>query len=209
VVYLVFDLLWLDGRPVTGLPLVERRELLEGLGLAGPGWQTTGLFPGKAAELLQAVRQQGLEGIVVKRLGSPYRPGRRSAEWRKLLNYLQEVFVVGGYLPGPDGLAALLVGTPDPDTGLLRFAGRVDHGLLAPTRRRLAGLLAGRSIPTSPFDRPHSPGGRWGQRQAEEPAPVFVRPELAVHVRHLGWEAGRLRHPAYRGIVEQPGNRVG
>jgi bifunctional non-homologous end joining protein LigD len=201
VVYLVFDLLWQDGRLVTGLPLVERRQLLEGLLLAGPGWQTTSLFQGKAAELLQAIRQQGLEGIVVKRLGSAYRPGRRSADWRKLLNYQLDVFVVGGFLPGPDGLAALLVGTPDPDSGLLRYAGRIDNGLLPPARRRLAELLAERVTPTSPFDTPRLLGGRWGQRPAEEPAPVFVRPELTVRIRYLGWEAGRLRHAAYRGVA--------
>jgi bifunctional non-homologous end joining protein LigD len=200
VVYLVFDLLWLDGRLVTGLPFTRRRELLEGLELAGSSWQTTSLFVGQAAELVAASRQQGLEGVVVKRLQSPYRPGRRSADWRKLLNYHHDVFVVGGYVPGPDGVAALLVGDPDPQTGLLRFVGRVDHGLLAPTRRRLAELLAGRAA-ASPFQRPLPAGGRWGQGQVAEPAVVFVRPEVAVRVRHLGWEAGRLRHPAYRGVA--------
>ena len=199
VVYLVFDVLWLDGRLVTGLPLVERRELLDGLGLAGSSWQTTNLFVGQAAELVEASRQQGLEGVVVKRLQSPYRPGRRSADWRKLLNYHHDVFVVGGYVPGPDGVAALLVGDPDPRTGRLRFVGRVDHGLLAPTRRRLAELLAGSSTPTSPFQRPVPAGGRWGR--GEEPAAVFVDPKLSVRVRYLGWEAGRLRHAAYRGVA--------
>lgn len=200
VVYLVFDVLWLDGRLVTGLAFMQRRELLEGLELAGSSWQTTSLFPGQAAELTEASRRQGLEGVVVKWLQSPYRPGRRSADWRKLLNYHHDVFVVGGYVPGPDGVAALLVGDPDPRTGLLRFVGRVDHGLLAPTRRRLAELLAGRTA-ASPFQRPLPAGGRWGQGQAAEPAVVFVRPEVAVRVRYLGWEAGRLRHTAYRGVA--------
>jgi bifunctional non-homologous end joining protein LigD len=199
VVYLVFDVLWLDGRLVTGLPLVERRGLLEGLALAGPCWQSTSLFPGQAAELLQASRQQDLEGVVVKRLASPYRPGRRSADWRKLLNYHHDTFVVGGYVPGPGGVAALLVGDPDPQSGRLRFVGRVDHGLLAPTRRRLAELLAGSTTPTSPFQRPLPAAGRWGQ--GPEPAVVFVTPKLTVRVRHLGWEAGRLRHAAYRGVA--------
>jgi bifunctional non-homologous end joining protein LigD len=199
VVFLVFDVLWLDGRLVTSLPLVQRRGLLEGLALAGSSWQTTSLFPGQAAELVAASRQQGLEGVVIKRLASPYRPGRRSADWRKLLNYHHDIFVVGGYLPGPDGVAALLVGDPDPRTGRLRFVGRVDHGLLAPTRRRLAELLASHATPTSPFQRPVTSAGRWGQ--GPEPAAVFVRPELAVRVRHLGWEAGRLRHAAYRGVA--------
>jgi bifunctional non-homologous end joining protein LigD len=201
VVYLVFDLLWLDDRLVTGLPLIERRGLLEGLGLAGPCWQTTSLFVGQAAELTEASRQQGLEGVVVKRLRSPYRPGRRSTDWRKLLNYHHDTFVVGGYVPGPDGVAALLVGDPDPQTGRLRFVGRVDHGLLAPTRRRLAELLAGSATPTSPFQRPVPAGGRWPQGRGEEPAAVFVHPKLAVRVRYLGWEAGRLRHAAYRGVA--------
>jgi bifunctional non-homologous end joining protein LigD len=200
VVYLVFDVLWLDGRLVTDLPLVQRRELLEELELAGSSWQTTSLFVGQAAELVEASRRQGLEGVVVKRLQSPYRPGRRSADWRKLLNYHHDVFVVGGYVPGPGGVAALLVGDPDPQTGLLRFVGRVDHGLLAPTRRRLAELLAGRAAP-SPFLRPVPAGGRWGQGQVAEPAVVFVRPEVAVRVRYLGWEAGRLRHAAFRGVA--------
>jgi bifunctional non-homologous end joining protein LigD len=201
VVYLVFDVLWLDGRLVTGLPLVERRGLLEGLGLAGSSWQTTSLFPAQGAELLAASRQQGLEGVVVKRLQSRYRPGRRAADWRKLLNYRHDVFVVGGYVPGPDGVAALLVGDPDPETGRLRFVGRVDHGLLAPTRRRLAELLAGSSTPVSPFQHPVPSGGRWGPGRGSEPAAVFVNPALAVRVRYLGWEAGRLRHPAYRGVA--------
>jgi bifunctional non-homologous end joining protein LigD len=201
VVYLVFDLLWLDGRLVTGLPLVERRGLLDGLALAGSSWQTTSLFPGQAAELAEASRQQGLEGVVVKRLQSPYRPGRRSADWRKLLNYHHDVFVVGGYVPGPDGVAALLVGDPDPRTGRLRFVGRVDHGLLAPTRRRLAELLAGSATPTSPFQRPVPAAGRWSQGRGPEPPVVFVTPRLAVRVRYLGWEAGRLRHAAYRGVA--------
>jgi ATP-dependent DNA ligase len=93
-------------------------------------------------------------------------------------------------------VAALLVGDPDPRTGLLRFVGRVDHGLLAPTCRRLAELLAGRTA-ASPFQRPVPAGDRWGQGQAAEPAVVFVRPEVAVRVRYLGWEAVRQLDATY------------
>jgi bifunctional non-homologous end joining protein LigD len=200
-VYLVFDVLWLDDHLVTALPLVERRGLLDGLGLAGSCWQPTTVFVGQAAELLTASRQQGLEGIIVKRLASLYRPGRRSADWCKLLNYQHDTFLVGGYVPGPEGVAALLVGTLDPTSGRLRFVGRIDHGLLGPTRRRLAELLAGRVTPVSPFTTDPLPAGRWGQPPAGEPASVWVRPEVTVRVRYLGWEAGRLRHAAYRGVA--------
>jgi bifunctional non-homologous end joining protein LigD len=199
--YMVFDLLWLDGELRTALPWAQRRRLLEALELAGPAWHTTAAFPGQeAAELLAATAAQELEGIVLKRLDSPYRPGRRSADWRKLLHYQTATFVVGGFLAGPDGVAALLVGTPDPGAGGLRFAGRVDHGLIGPARRRLAELLAPRISGASPFGPAGLDAGRWGRPAGAAPTPVFVRPELLVRVRHRGWEAGRLRHASYYGL---------
>jgi bifunctional non-homologous end joining protein LigD len=69
VAYLVFDLLWLDGRLLTGLPYVERRRLDE-LEVAGPAWQTVASFPGTGTAPLAATREQGLEGVVAKRLQS-------------------------------------------------------------------------------------------------------------------------------------------
>jgi len=77
VTYLVFDLLWLDGRLLLGLPWAERRAQLEALELAGPAWQTTPTFVDQGDLVVAATREQGLEGVVAKRLGSPYRPGRR------------------------------------------------------------------------------------------------------------------------------------
>ena len=71
VTYLVFDLLWLDGRLLTGLPYAERRRLLEDLEVAGPAWQTVGSFPGTGTALLAATREQGLEGVVAKRPRAP------------------------------------------------------------------------------------------------------------------------------------------
>jgi bifunctional non-homologous end joining protein LigD len=157
------------------------------------------VFPGEAAELLAATAAQGLEGIVVKRRAGPYRPGRRSADWQKLLHYQTDTFVVGGFLPGPDGVTALLVGIPDPAGGL-RFAGRVDHGLLGPARRRLAELLGPHVTDRSPFGRVLVDGGRWSRPLRGGAAPVFVRPELRVRVRYRGWEARRLRHASYHGL---------
>ena len=163
VTYLVFDLLWLDGRLLTGLPYAERRRLLEDLEVAGPAWQTVGSFPGTGTALLAATREQGLEGVVAKRLASTYQPGRRTRHWLKVKHYQRETFLVGGFVSDRDQVRSLLVGLPDPQRpGRLRFAGRVDHGLV----------------------------------------PVFVRPELAVEVTFLGWEGGRLRHPAYSGLSQ-------
>jgi bifunctional non-homologous end joining protein LigD len=143
VTYLVFDLLWLDGRLLTGLPFVERRRLLEDLGVAGPAWQTVASFPGTGTALLAATREQGLEGVVAKRLQSPYLPGRRTRNWLKTKHYQRETFLVGGFVPDRDQVRSLLVGLPDPARpGRLRFAGRVDHGLVPAARRRLREALA-------------------------------------------------------------------
>jgi bifunctional non-homologous end joining protein LigD len=148
VTYLVFDLLWLDGRLLTGLPYTERRRLLDDLEVAGGAWQTVGSFPGAGT--------------------------------------------------------ALLGGLPDPRRkGRLRFAGRVDHGLVPAARRRVGDLLAPLVVDQSRFAEPPAVllGGRWSRPGPDDPAPVFVRPAVAVEVTFLGWEGGRLRHPAYSGLA--------
>ena len=155
VTYLVFDLLWLDGRLLTGLPYTERRRLLEELEVAGPAWQTVASFAGAGSALLEATREQGLEGVVAKRLQSIYLPGRRTRNWLKTKHYQRETFLVGGFVPDGDQVRSLLVGLPDPARpGRLRFAGRVDHGLVPAAR-------AGSS----------SCSGRWSPRRARSPSP--------------------------------------
>ncbi|MEO3777165.1 DNA polymerase ligase N-terminal domain-containing protein [Micromonospora sp. B11E3] len=79
--YLVFDLLWLEGVPSVEVPYAQRRELLDGLALAGAHWQTPPWFPAAGADALRAGREQGLPGVVAKRLDSAYEPGRRSRNW--------------------------------------------------------------------------------------------------------------------------------
>ncbi|WP_422771201.1 DNA polymerase ligase N-terminal domain-containing protein [Plantactinospora sp. WMMC1484] len=79
--YLIFDLLWLEGTSSLELPYAQRRELLDGLALSGPHWQTPPYFPGGGRYALEASREQGLTGVVAKRLDAGYRPGRRSRHW--------------------------------------------------------------------------------------------------------------------------------
>jgi bifunctional non-homologous end joining protein LigD len=84
VTYAIFDLLYLEGRDLMGEPYSERRRLLRGLGLDGERWQTPSHSVGHARELLAASREQGLGGLVLKRLGSRYEPGRRADSWRRV-----------------------------------------------------------------------------------------------------------------------------
>ncbi|HEX7744148.1 MAG TPA: DNA polymerase ligase N-terminal domain-containing protein [Micromonosporaceae bacterium] len=79
--YLIFDLLWLEGASSLDLPYVQRRELLDGLALAGPHWQTPPQFTGGGRFALDASREQSLPGVLAKRLDSPYQPGRRTRSW--------------------------------------------------------------------------------------------------------------------------------
>jgi bifunctional non-homologous end joining protein LigD len=83
-VFLAFDLLWLDGRPTTDLPYADRRDLLEGLDLNGPRWQSPPYFPGSGRLALDTAREQGLGGVVAKRLDSVYEPGAVSRNWRTI-----------------------------------------------------------------------------------------------------------------------------
>ncbi|MDX6623753.1 MAG: bifunctional non-ous end joining protein LigD [Solirubrobacterales bacterium] len=84
--YVIFDLLYLEGSDLCAEPYERRRELLDGLELEGEGWQTPAYSTGDAKALLEASRERGLAGLVLKRLDSPYEPGRRSRSWVEIAN---------------------------------------------------------------------------------------------------------------------------
>jgi bifunctional non-homologous end joining protein LigD len=208
VTYAIFDLLYLDGHPTVELPYRQRRELLAGLRLKGPAWQVPAQRMGGGAELLAATAEQGLEGVIAKRLDSPYRPGERSGEWVKIKNVHRQELVIGGWLPGKEGrsgqLGALLVGYYDHENGRsrgLRYAGRVGTGFDEPELRRLAGELEARSRRGSPF----AEHGVQPPREAR-----FVEPELVAEIEFSRWTHDRiLRHSSYKGLrTDKPAEEV-
>jgi len=189
--FMVFDVMRLDGRDLTSLPLAERRAILEGLDLGG--WQVPPTYD-DGVMLREATLAQGLEGIVSKRLTSTYQPGVRSKAWLKFAHRHRFSFVVGGWRPQEgtsDRLAALLVGEPTPD-GLL-YRGRVGSGIGGAASRLLGAQLAGRAIGASPFadDVP----------AVDARGTFWVEPFLVVDVDSLNrMPVRRLRQPSYRGI---------
>jgi bifunctional non-homologous end joining protein LigD len=196
VAYVIFDLLWLDGHSVMGLPYTDRRELLDRLELKGSNWQVPDYVTGDGSDLQEATRAQGLEGIVAKRLDSPYEPGRRSICWRKIKNVQRTDVVVCGWMPGEgrrrDRIGALLVAVESED-GHLRYAGRVGTGFTDHELDRLHGLLATLVRADAPWTiGPKAPKGA-----------VFVEPRFIADVEYIEWTGdGHLRAPSYKGLRE-------
>ena len=191
VVYMVFDVCWLDGRRTTGLPYTDRRRLVEALELAGPSWQTPPVNTDDGELALDTSRDLGFEGIIAKRLDSVYEPGRRSSAWLKIKHQLRQEFVVGGWLEGKGNRAnrigALVIGNYD-DNDLV-YAGKVGTGFTVAELERLARLL-------DPLARDDSPFTGTGVPKDTH----FVEPELVVEVRFTEWTSGgRVRNPAYLG----------
>jgi bifunctional non-homologous end joining protein LigD len=201
VTYMIFDLLWLDGHSLMELRYEQRRELLDALQLSGEAWQTPEHLTGRGRDVLKATAEQRLEGIVAKRLDSPYEPGARTSAWTKIKNVGRQELVVGGWLPGEGRrerrIGALLVGVFDPD-GAFRFAGRVGTGFSDAELDRLGKLLAPLKREDSPFT-----AGERPPRGA-----VFVEPELVAEIEFTEWtSAGVLRHPSYKGLREDKAAR--
>ncbi|MCZ2839502.1 non-homologous end-joining DNA ligase [Modestobacter sp. VKM Ac-2985] len=200
VSYLVFDLLAWDGEALLGLPYTERRARLDALGLTGGRWVTTPWFRGDTAgvgrQVQAASRENGLEGVVAKRLDSVYRPGGRGPDWRKAKNLRTQSVVVGGWRPGAGrragGIGSLLLGVHD-EEGRLVFAGHVGTGFTAKALADLEPLLTPRV--SAPFD---GALPREVTRDAH-----WVEPALVGEVVFTEWtREGKLRHPAWRGLRE-------
>jgi len=186
--YHVFDILWLNGRAVTALPIEDRRALLNSLPFGDP-IRRVGLI--EDPEPWERARREGWEGVIAKRRGSPYEH-RRSKNWLKMKIEAAQEFVVGGFTDPQGarvGLGALLIGYYDGDD--LAFAGRIGTGfdtkLLLNLRTRLDML----AVEKPPFTK-----GKGLPRRGH-----WVRPEIVVEVGFIEWTAhGKLRHPRLLGV---------
>ena len=189
VTYMIFDLLRYGGEPLLHIPYADRRARLESLELPAGHWMVPPAFAdGPATEA--AARENHLEGVIAKRLDTPYLPGTRSPDWIKIKFDRTGDYVIGGWRPGVRKLGGLLVGAPGPD-GRLRFRGRVGGGIGARVERELLAALAPLATPKSPFaadavPREDARGAHW------------VRPELVAEVRYGNRTPdGRLRFPRF------------
>ncbi|MEV4219548.1 non-homologous end-joining DNA ligase [Nonomuraea sp. NPDC049725] len=196
VTFLAFDILHLGDDPAIALPYTARRDLLESTLTPGFRWQVPVWFHDHAEDAFASSRRLGLEGVVCKRLTSPYRPGRRTAEWTKVKNVSAVEVVVGGWKPGAGRRAgtigSLLLGSYD-DGGRLLFVGHVGTGFTQAMLRDLHRRLAPLERPDPPFDEPvpreHARDAHW------------VSPVLVGEVQYAEMTGdNRLRHPSWRGL---------
>lgn len=173
--FMAFDLLHLDGRAVRHLPYWRRRELLAELELDVPLCRTPRHFVGEGPALLAATAEQGLEGVVAKRLDAPYAEGRRSNAWVKQKHRRHERFVVTGWRERdralPEFFLARRVGSQ------LRPAGSASLGLDHQRREDLLSALAERELISS---RRRRRGVRWVRPEIEVFADVHGRPDGPV-----------------------------
>jgi ATP-dependent DNA ligase len=187
--YHVFDILWLDGRSVTALPLENRRALLQQLPFEAPLERVELVDDERPWERAE---REGWEGVIAKRRGSPYEH-RRSKHWLKMKVEASQEFVVGGFTEPQRtrvGLGALLIGYYQGSDFV--FAGKLGTGfnteLLLDLRRRLDAL----ELPASPFTK----ASGLPRLRAH-----WARPEIVVQVAFIEWTVhGKLRHPRLRGV---------
>jgi DNA ligase D-like protein (predicted ligase) len=189
--YYAFDVLHANRRDVRSLPLEERRAVLAGLLRWRDPLRMTEQMTGDGAALLADACRDGWEGLIAKRLGTPY-VSTRSPNWLKLKCTRSQELVIGGFT-APRGsrtdLGALLVGHFEGDR--LRYAGKVGTGFTRTTLRDLSDRLAPLVRETSPFE----------PEKGIPRAATWVEPELVGQIAFMEWTRdGRLRHPSFLGL---------
>lgn len=198
--YMVFDCLYVNGHALMSQPLEYRRSALQALqqALQTDAVRLTEDFPAeKSGRLLSVCASMGLEGVVMKKKGSLYRPGYRTPDWIKVPLRRAEEFVVAGYVPGPRGFSTLVLGQHDRQ-GKLVYAGFCGTGLSDDTRAFVLETLKATRRKTCPF---HAvPTLRDGFTGPREGTPQWVRPALVVEVEYRQRLKDGLRHAVLRGL---------
>jgi bifunctional non-homologous end joining protein LigD len=198
--FYVFDVLYANGCDVRSLPLEERRTVLNGMLSWRDPLRMTEQMTGDGAALLAGACRDGWEGLIAKRLGTPY-VSTRSRDWLKLKCTRSQELVIGGFT-APRGsrtdLGALLVGHFEGHR--FRYAGKVGTGFTRATLRDLSEQLAPLVRESSPFE----------PEKGVPRAATWVEPELVAQIAFMEWTSdGRLRHPSFLGLrFDKPAREV-
>ncbi len=191
ICYFVFDLLIWNGRDLTKTPLTKRRELMKSvLKLRSSRIRISEQCDIAAIDMLAAVRQQQLEGVIGKRKDSLYEPGKRTGAWIKYRVNQGQEYVIGGYVPGPHGFDSLIVGYYRGKD--LVYVARVRNGFVPASRLQVFEKIRPLVSPTMPFvNLPDTNKSRWGGELTAEKMKecVWLRPEAVARIEFLEWSA--------------------
>ncbi len=192
--FYAFDLIYLDGEDLRGVPLEKRKQALSGLlEAAGPALRYSEHFGDEGGLVLKHACRLSLEGIISKVADAPYRSGR-GRDWVKSKCSARQEFVVAGYVPSSvngKAIGSLVMGYFD--KGKLRHAGRVGTGYTNAVAQSLFRDLDPLRVEASPFDEKLA--------GIERKDVVFVEPTRVAEVEFHGWTAdAHIRHAAFRGL---------
>jgi len=203
LIYYVFDLLWLDGKDLTTLPLIERREILKQIVPNAGIIRLSDAFDTSGIEFFDVAKQLGLEGIIAKKSNSVYQQGARSADWLKIKAHQRQEVIIGGFTRNEGSsksFSSLLVGVHQ--HGKLIYTGKIGTGFTAKMQQEMMAMFKPRIIKASPFDvlpdinkpsrfRPNPPNA----------TASWLKPELVCEVSFAEMTSdGVMRHPSFEGM---------
>src|SRR5437870_1519308 len=208
--YYIFDLLCWEDRDLTQVPMVERRALLKSVVvIPDKRIRISDYFEAAPKDLLSAVREQRLEGIIGKRKDSRYQPGKRSGAWIEYRVNRGQEYVIGGYFPGPHDFDSLIVGYYEGEKSI--YVARTRNGFVPASRRQVFSKLRHLVTPACPFvNLPETKRSRFREELNAEKMKkaVWLRPEAVAQIEFLErTEGDRLRHSKFVGLREDKNPR--
>jgi bifunctional non-homologous end joining protein LigD len=201
--YYVFDILWLDGKDLTGLTLRERKKILETQIPEHGIIKLSQVFENSGLEFFEAAKKMGLEGIIAKKANSTYQMGERTNDWLKIKANKRQEMVIGGYTKNDDSsklFSALLVGVFE--KGTLKYTGKIGTGFNDKTQREMLSQFKPLIIKNPPFN--ELPDINKPSRFRPNPphaVATWLRPELVCEVSFAEITTdGVMRHPSFEGM---------
>lgn len=194
IVYMIFDIIYLNGVWIQDKPFRERNEILASLITPNEHIQLVPLV-GQTQSLFDAVKEQEMEGIVLKRISSPYAIGKKRDDWLKVKNFRDIIAVIGGFTLRHGTVNSILLGLYD-SSGRLHYVGHTGTGKMTVSDwKELTKELTELVTEEKPFD-------KIPQRRGDA---VWVRPEKTVKIKFAEWtESGALRQPSIEGFIQIP-----
>jgi len=203
LIYYLFDIVWLEGYDLTGLPLTRRKEILKGTIPAEDNVRLSENFETSATDFLEAAAKMGMEGIIAKKADSNYFPGQRTREWLKIKANKRHEVVIGGFTQNegsPKLFSSLLVGVFD--KGRFHYTGKIGTGFNEQVQREMMAemkkLVTDKPVFTEipVVDKP----SRFRPNPPKAKV-TWLKPRLVCEVSYAEMTTdGVMRHPSFEGM---------